>query len=136
MPGPHGGVIDVFSPIRPRRFADRMLALMGATETGRVEIVALADRRVNTLLAFADTDRDAAISQAEADAMQATATRGCMARAAGTMATAAARRVGRARRPDAPTAMAAGPPDDAAARVPAHRARAAFGRRRRRGEGS
>ena len=44
---------------------------MGATETGQVEIAALADRRVNFLLAGADTDRDAAISQAEADALAA-----------------------------------------------------------------
>ena len=70
MPGPHGGVIEVFSADPAEGFADRMLALMGATETGRVEIVALGDRRVNTLLAFADTDRDAAISQAEADAIK------------------------------------------------------------------
>ena len=40
-----------------------MLALMGGTEAGRVEIAALADRRVNALLALADTDRDAAISR-------------------------------------------------------------------------
>ena len=32
-------------------------------------MTALAERRVNMLLAVADTDRDAAISQAEADAM-------------------------------------------------------------------
>ena len=44
--------------------------MMGATETGRVEVADLAERRVNVLLAFADTDRDAAISQAEADAMR------------------------------------------------------------------
>ena len=70
MPGPHGGVIEVFSADPAEGFADRMLALMGATETGRVEIVALGDRRVNTLFAFADTDRNAAISQAEADAIK------------------------------------------------------------------
>lgn len=64
-------LFGVFSTDPAEGFADRMLAMMGATETGRVEVAALADRRVNALLAIADTDRDAAISQAEADAMQA-----------------------------------------------------------------
>ena len=57
-----------------------MLALMGATETGQVEVADLADQRVNLLLAFADTDRDAAISQAEADAMRRPRRDGWMAR--------------------------------------------------------
>ena len=64
-------LFGVFSTDPAEGFADRMLAMMGATETGRVEVAALADRRVNALLAIADTDRDAAISQPEADAMQA-----------------------------------------------------------------
>ena len=62
VPPSRGGLFDVFSPDPAEAFADRMLALMGATETGRVEIAALADRRVNSLLAFVDTDRDAAVS--------------------------------------------------------------------------
>ena len=43
---------------------------MGATEAGQVTVADFAGQRVNFLLAFADTDRDAAISQAEADAMR------------------------------------------------------------------
>jgi hypothetical protein len=70
MPSPHGGFFDVFGADPAEAMADRTLALMGATETGRVEIVALADRRVNTLLAYVDTDRDAAVSQEEAEAVQ------------------------------------------------------------------
>ncbi len=71
MPGPHGGLMTVFSVDPGERWADRLLAMMGATETGQVEVSALADHRVNMLLAFVDTDRDAAISQAEVEAMQA-----------------------------------------------------------------
>jgi len=71
VPPHRGGLFDVFSPDPAEAFADRTLALMGATETGRVEIAALADRRVNTLLAFVDTGRDAAVSQEEADALRA-----------------------------------------------------------------
>ena len=70
MPGPHGGLVERLRRRPGRALADRLLALMGATEAGQVEVAALADRRVNMLLAFADTDRDAAISQAEADAMR------------------------------------------------------------------
>lgn len=67
LPAPHSSYFDVFAPDPAEAMADRLLALMGATETGQVEISALADRRVNTLLARVDADRDAAISQAEAD---------------------------------------------------------------------
>ncbi len=105
-----------------------MLALMGATETGRVEVAALADRRVNLLLAFADTDRDAAISQAEADAMQDRATarmhgRGAARRRPRRSRAARAWRPAAAPGRTAPTATArtAAGADDAAARVPAHR---------------
>ena len=70
LPGPSVRLFAVFAPDPAEGFADRMLAMMGATETGRVEVAALADRRVNALFAAADTDRDAAISQAEADAMR------------------------------------------------------------------
>jgi hypothetical protein len=69
LPGPRHGFLNVFAEDPAERMADRLLALMGATETGRVEIAALADRRVNGLLAMADTDRDAAISLEEADAV-------------------------------------------------------------------
>ncbi len=60
----------VFSADPAMERVDRLLALMGATEAGRVEVTAVADRRVNMLLAVVDTDRDAAISQAEADARE------------------------------------------------------------------
>jgi hypothetical protein len=70
MPGPHGGMMSVFAADPGERSVDRLLALMGATEAGQVELDALADRRVNMLLAFVDTDRDAAISEAEAAAMR------------------------------------------------------------------
>jgi hypothetical protein len=70
MPGPHGGLVNLFAPDPGEAFADRLLAMMGATETGQVTIADMAGKRVNFLFAFADTDRDAAISQAEADAMR------------------------------------------------------------------
>jgi hypothetical protein len=69
LPGPRHGFLNVFAEDPGERMADRLLALMGATETGRVEIAALADRRVNGLLAMADSDRDAAISLEEAEAI-------------------------------------------------------------------
>lgn len=70
FPAPPGRMFEVFSADPAERMADRLLALMGATEAGQVELTALADRRVNMLLARADEDRDAAISTAEAEAMQ------------------------------------------------------------------
>lgn len=70
MPG-GGDSFRVFSVGPGGAMADRLLALMGATESGRVEVAALADRRVNMLLAAVDTDRDAAISQAESEAADA-----------------------------------------------------------------
>jgi hypothetical protein len=70
MPAPPWAFFDTFGPDPAEAMADRTLALMGGTETGRVEIVALADRRVNALLAAVDTDRDAAVSQAEAEALR------------------------------------------------------------------
>ena len=110
--------------------ADRLLALMGGTEAGRVEVAALADRRVNQLLAFADTDRDAAISQAEADAMQDQPTR----RTGMAPAAAAAARGDGHGRPTARRRRRAPDADgpDGPARMtlrgarPAHRARAAL----------
>ena len=68
MPGRGDAPFRVFSVDPDTAKVDRFLALMGATEAGRVELTAVADRRVNMLLAAVDTDRDAAISQAEADA--------------------------------------------------------------------
>jgi Ca2+-binding EF-hand superfamily protein len=70
MPASPWAFFATFGPDPAEAMADRTLALMGGTETGRVEIVALADRRVNTLLAAVDTDRDAAVSQAEAEALR------------------------------------------------------------------
>jgi hypothetical protein len=70
MPGRHGGMMSVFAADPGERFVDRLLAMLGATETGQVELDALAGHRVNMLLAFVDTDRDAAISEAEAAAMR------------------------------------------------------------------
>jgi hypothetical protein len=47
-----------------------MLAMMGATEAGSVEVTALSARQVDGLLARLDTDRDGAISQDEAAALE------------------------------------------------------------------
>lgn len=71
MPGPHGALVAVFAPDPSERYVDRLLALVGATESGQVEVAVLADRQVNRLLAAADENRDAAISSEEAEAMQA-----------------------------------------------------------------
>jgi hypothetical protein len=71
LPGGHSPLLRVFSADPAEGMADRLLALVGATEAGQVDITVLADRRVNMLLATADEDRDAAISQAEADALAA-----------------------------------------------------------------
>lgn len=71
MPGRHGGLGNIFAADPAEAMADRLLAMMGATEAGRIEIATLADQRVNFLLAFVDTNRDSAISRAEADAMRA-----------------------------------------------------------------
>jgi hypothetical protein len=76
VPPRPGSFMNVFSTDPAESRADRMLALLGATETGRVEVAVVADRRVNNLLATADTDRDAAISQAEADAFNGHHSRG------------------------------------------------------------
>ena len=70
FPAPPQRMFDVFSADPGEEMADRLLAMLGATEAGQVDVAALADRRVNMLLAFADEDRDAAISTAEAEAMQ------------------------------------------------------------------
>jgi len=65
MPAPPGGFLNVFAEDPAERMADRLIALMGGTETGRVEVSALAERRVNALLATGDTDRDASLSAEE-----------------------------------------------------------------------
>ena len=69
LPARRGGLLDLFGPDPAEALADRVLAVMGATEAGQITIADFAGQRVNFLLAFADTDRDSAISQAEADAM-------------------------------------------------------------------
>ena len=70
LPGPRGGLLDLFGPDPGEALADRVLAVVGATEAGQISIADFAGQRVNFLLAFADPDRDAAISRAEADAMR------------------------------------------------------------------
>ena len=104
-------LLDLFGADPAEAFADRMLALMGATEAGQVTVADLAGQRVNFLLAFADTDRDAAISQAEADAMRQPPRAARM--------DAAPRRTGPADRggPDRTAPTAAGPRVTAAARA-------------------
>jgi hypothetical protein len=69
MPARHGGFLNVFAEDPAERMADRLIALMGGTEAGRVEVAALAERRVNALLAMADADRDAALSAEEVAAV-------------------------------------------------------------------
>lgn len=70
MPVRHGGMMSVFAADPGERMVDRLLAMLGATEAGQVELDALADHRVNMLLAFVDSDRDAAVSESEAEAMR------------------------------------------------------------------
>lgn len=67
MPGPHGAIVGVFSQSPAERIADRILAETGNTESGSATVDVLAGRQVNMLLARLDSDRDAAVSQAEAD---------------------------------------------------------------------
>jgi hypothetical protein len=67
LPGPRRHGLDVFAPDPGAEMADRVLALLGATEAGQVPVGEFAEARVNLLLAFMDTDRDAAISRAEAE---------------------------------------------------------------------
>ena len=67
MPEPGGGFFRPFAASRGEIFADRLLAMMGATDTGSVLVVDLADRRVNDMMAALDTDRDGAISAEEAE---------------------------------------------------------------------
>lgn len=69
LPGPRDGLMMVFAPDPAALRADRLLAFMGATEAGQIEIAALADRQVNGILAMVDTNHDGSISKAEADAM-------------------------------------------------------------------
>jgi Ca2+-binding EF-hand superfamily protein len=68
VPGHDRGPFRVFSVDPGAEAVERLLALMGATEAGQVDVSAVAARRVNMLLAVADSDHDAAISRAEADA--------------------------------------------------------------------
>lgn len=71
FPDPAGGMMNPFAMSRGEIFADRMLAQMGASETGAIAVEALAARRVNDMLAMLDTDRDGAVSQEEVDAARA-----------------------------------------------------------------
>lgn len=70
MPAPHGALIAVFSQSPAERIADRILAETGNTESGSATVEVLAERQVNMLLARADSDRDAAISEAEVEEMR------------------------------------------------------------------
>lgn len=69
MPKPRNGFGNIFGVDRAQQRADRMLAMVGATEAGQAPIAMFADQRVNMLLSFADEDRNAAISEAEAAAL-------------------------------------------------------------------
>jgi Ca2+-binding EF-hand superfamily protein len=70
MPGPRGGMMGVFRADPAEERADRMLAMMGATEAGRVEVTVLTARQVDGLLARLDSDRDGAISKDEVAALE------------------------------------------------------------------
>lgn len=70
LPGPQDALVAIFSASPTERMADRILAETGGTESGSVTVQVLAERQVNMLLAKADTDRNAAISQEEADAIK------------------------------------------------------------------
>ena len=97
-PAPHGGFLNVFAEDPAERMADRLIALMGGTEAGRVEIAALAERRV-TRSGVADADRDAALSPEEIEASPTGSTAGpgpgtSAAAAAGAAATTTTARAG------------------------------------------
>jgi Ca2+-binding EF-hand superfamily protein len=68
FPDPVGGLMNPFGMGRGEIFADRMLARMGASEAGAIAVDAMAERRVNDMLAMLDTDRDGLVSQEEVDA--------------------------------------------------------------------
>ena len=70
FPGPPRP-FDVFTVNPAEDMADRMIALHGGTAAGRVELTALSETQVNMLLTRVDTDRDDAISTAEAEAQAA-----------------------------------------------------------------
>jgi hypothetical protein len=69
-PDPRGGMAGTLRANPAEARADRMLAMMGATETGSVEVTVLTARQVDGLLARLDTDRDGAISRDEATALE------------------------------------------------------------------
>lgn len=68
MPGPRDSIMMVFAPDPAAERADRLLEFMSATDAGQIEIAALADRQVNGILAWIDTNHDGSISKTEADA--------------------------------------------------------------------
>jgi hypothetical protein len=70
LPGPGNTIVAVFAASPSERLADRILAETGSTERGNVTVEVLGERQVNMLLARADTDRNAAISAEEADAIR------------------------------------------------------------------
>ena len=70
LPAPQASLTAVFSSSPAERMADRILAVTGNTETGTVSVQALAEHQVNMLLAALDSDRDAALSQSEAEAVR------------------------------------------------------------------
>ncbi len=61
-------VFDVFTVNPAEGMADRMIAMHGGTAEGRVAVSVLSEAQVNRLLTRLDTDRDDAISAAEAEA--------------------------------------------------------------------
>lgn len=66
LPAPPSDILMVFAPNPAEQGADRLLAFLGATDAGKIEIAALADRQVNAVIARFDTDHDGAISTREA----------------------------------------------------------------------
>lgn len=69
IPAGPGALADPFRASRAEALADRMLARLGATEAGSVEITVIAEEQVNRMLAAADADHDGAISEDESDQM-------------------------------------------------------------------
>ncbi len=63
-----GGLWNAFGRAPGEEMADRLIATLGGTAQGQVASEAVTAHLVNGLLARLDTDRDDAISQAEAEA--------------------------------------------------------------------
>lgn len=66
LPGPRDQIINVFEPNPAEVRADRLIAFMGAGDSGQFQIQDFADRQVNAIVAKLDRDHDGSISEAEA----------------------------------------------------------------------